>query len=57
MGCSRTTVDLYLFDGGSNNTNKWDAQEHIADQYVSTFRSNNTNKWDAQEREKALNHR
>ena len=34
---------------GSNNTNKWNAQEHPAIEYLSEFRSNNTNKWNAQE--------
>ena len=40
---------LYYDDSRSNNTNKWDAQEHSATLICMLVRSNNTNKWDAQE--------
>ena len=49
MGCSRTGhMPVSLMDG-SNNTNKWDAQEHPRLELFKHRRSNNTNKWDAQE--------
>ncbi len=49
MGCSRTRVVIDGHKCRSNNTNKWDAQEHNSLFYISDDRSNNTNKWDAQE--------
>ena len=34
---------------GSNNTNKWNAQERKQSSISKPRRSNNTNKWNAQE--------
>ena len=49
MGCSRTGIPIKVQSDGSNNTNKWDAQEQRFYNSWRKSRSNNTNKWDAQE--------
>ena len=49
MGCSRTSQLTKSVKKGSNNTNKWDAQELSLIFPPTSERSNNTNKWDAQE--------
>ena len=49
MECSRTKVFNNSQGSGSNNTNKWNAQELVVQQDMNIVRSNNTNKWNAQE--------
>ena len=50
MECSRTIIMMEFMSIRSNNTNKWNAQEHNHPQGEMNMRSNNTNKWNAQER-------
>ena len=49
MECSRTHSECISDFNGSNNTNKWNAQEHNQSRFRLDIRSNNTNKWNAQE--------
>ena len=44
--CHKLIVSL---PDGSNNTNKWNAQEQDSVRTGALIRSNNTNKWNAQE--------
>ena len=50
MECSRTHVVVDDTANGSNNTNKWNAQEQHCTVGRYDIGSNNTNKWNAQER-------
>ena len=50
MECSRTVGSTQGSMSGSNNTNKWNAQERVLGFLFQILRSNNTNKWNAQER-------
>ena len=50
MECSRTDVVVDDTANGSNNTNKWNAQEQHCTVGRYDIGSNNTNKWNAQER-------
>ena len=49
MECSRTSNKECGNAIGSNNTNKWNAQEPHKQKIYMVLGSNNTNKWNAQE--------